>query len=281
MKKAKPSTRPLKLTIIGVAIYIAILIVFDDPMGFSGFLAPAFVFLFAVFFVLVKSAGLERKKGLVFATVIVSLSAILFFASYFATQGSGLPWPVSNSYANENCQNAQIPNATSPSGYTNGTVCTSGSGIFSLSPFGIFIDYIYWLPIVGLGIYAMPIWKKEDSMPNKISRNLAGSTIAAALLLPQVGLHSNGMYPLQITGWVPLNPYFAFAAENVGTCNSMNAFMGCVSVNPFFLVIDFLFWLAVISLFALTISELISSFLNAGYLKNRKISSPASILSGS
>ena len=254
------ATWNLKLTLVGIVFLFVLLVVFDDPEGLVHPLLITSIFLFSTFFVFSKIIHTERRKKLLAISIVFLLPLLMFFASYSATGNSGLPSPMYSTSIQQNCQNVQIPNSTSPTGFTNGTRCTQGSILSSLNPFSVFIDYIYWIPITALVIFAAPVWKRDDSLSDKASRNILGAAFAAFLLLPIVGLNVGEYYPPHVSGWAPLNPYFAFAGSGSGSCmGSMNSFVGCVSVNPVYLVIDFLFWLAIASLIALLSSELITS----------------------
>ncbi|GEM_PF-4704170 len=253
----------LELTLAGIGIYVAMLVILDDPFSFAHFFLPFALFLAAAIYALPKVVGRRSRRKLVATSLILGISMGLFFASYFATHYSGFPAQVYQYSTEVTCRNIQIPNSTSPSGYTNGSQCTT-SITYTLNVYTILAiasDYIFWIPVVGLIIYSIPVWRSSDSLLHKISRNLACSAIGGALLLQTIGLSTSDTYPPQFGGWIPLDPYFAYQTQASMLCNSTNAFMGCVYVNPFFLVIDFLFWLGIVSLISLVANELLSSLL--------------------
>lgn len=258
---AHADKRNLKYTLVIIAVFSAFVIYGDDPSGFGPAILGSIAFLSSLG-ILIAGVGFSKKRS-TYLLSIVAGTAIILFSVYALSAGNG--YPTQGNQIGYTCTNAQIPNATSPGGYTNGTRCTNYSYYSDLS---IAYNTIFWFPLVGAVIYAMPVWidPVERNASKITSRNLKSSVVVGTLLLLTFGLTNGGAgYPQMFTGLSPLNPFFAYAY-----CDSSSfGVMSCVEVNPLFYLIDYLFWIALASLVSLTASEFIDSFKSKIAIKNR------------
>lgn len=168
---------------------------------------------------------------------------------YIATAGNGSP--IQGDQTTYSCTNIQIPNATSPTGFTGGSSCTS-SPYYDGST--IWYNVVFWTPLVGAMIYAMPSWIEpaRQNVTASLSRILKGAVPVGTLILLTFGLdNSSSGYPELFNGHSPFNPFVAY-----NYCDSTTfGVISCVQVNAGYYLIDYVFWIAVAALLVLVTSE--------------------------
>lgn len=259
---ARADKRNLKYTLVIVAIFSAFVVYSDESSGFGPFIVGSIAFLSSLG-MLFAGVGFSKRRS-TYLLSIVAGTAIILFAVYALTAGNGSP--ALGNQIGYTCTNAQIPNATSPSGFTNGSICTNNS--YYSDFLSVAYNTIFWFPLVGAVIYAMPVWVDpvERNFSKIASRNLKGSVVVGTLLLLTFGL--TNYYPGYLfTGLSPLNPFFAYAY-----CDSSDfGVLSCVQVNSLFYFIDYLFWIALASLVSLIASEFIDSIKSKIAKKNRTV----------
>ncbi len=187
---------------------------------------------------------------------------LLTLAGFAATSWHGSPQSIQGFLSSTNCFPTQIPNATSPFGYVNGTTCTTTSNPF-FDWLALGGNLFFWFLVSGLVCFAMPAWEKRVLL-NKITRNFFGAAVAAALVFLVIIVPPGIPYPSLSILLAQVYPYSAFAL-----CDSSTFFSGqCVSVNVGYLLLDYFYWVVVCSVAALAANEFYVSF--SGWGKTRK-----------
>ncbi|MGI0085714.1 MAG: hypothetical protein ACREBQ_11605, partial [Nitrososphaerales archaeon] len=130
--------RNLEYTLVIVAIFSTYVIYSDDPSGFGPFFVGGIAFLSSLG-ILFAGVGFSKKRS-TYLLSIATGTAIILFSVYAATAGNG--YPVQGNQIGLTCTNIQFPNATSPSGFTNGSRCTNNSYYSDLS---FAYNTIFWL----------------------------------------------------------------------------------------------------------------------------------------
>jgi hypothetical protein len=247
---------------VGTAIFLVLTIFWGDPYGIARFFFLMLVLGFVFFFLIISFAASKSRRTLLLLSALGAI--VLTFVVFGLTSWQGSPAGVQglNTNSNTNCVSVRIPNSTAPSGYVNGNVCTTTTT--TTSPFfnygSIVIDLLFWFLITSLVVYAMPVWENKASvLLYKIARNFIGSALATGLFLLVIGLPIGSGYPTLTHGLVPINPFVAFA-----NCDSTTFPSGvCVTINAGYLALDFLYWLVLFSLAALTVNQVFVSLQRA------------------
>lgn len=246
---SRRNLRNLEYTVALVIIFILYVVYNDDPTGFGQLFVEATAYILCL---ILSLAGLGYVKGrgrLAYASLIVVVTAAVLLSSYLLTSGNGMP--VQGNFVSSTCTNVQIPNATSPSGFVYGSKCASSP---FYNPTSILYNTVFWTPIVGSLIFAMPALfdQAKRNIVSSISRNLKGSVPAGTLLFLTFGLVGSSGYPQLFGGHSPLNPFIAY-----NYCDSATfGIVSCVQTSAFAYLIDLLFWIAVSSLITLIATEL-------------------------
>jgi hypothetical protein len=250
---SKSDIRNLEYTLIAIALFSLFVAHNADPSGFGPFLVWAIAY-FSSLALLVAGSGFARKGRLTYLLMVILGTAAVLLLVYAATAGNGLP--AQGNQISYSCHDVQIPNATSPTGFTDGgSSCTSSPYYVSSS---VLYNAAFWLPLVGSIVYAMPSWidPGKRNPVTSFSRNLRGSVPAGTLLLLTFGLDNQSSgYPELFSGHSPLNPFVAY-----NYCDStIFGVISCVQVNVLSYFADYAFWIAVTALLALVLSELFQS----------------------
>ena len=186
--------------------------------------------------------------------MIVLGAALVLTSVYVITDGNGSP--LQGNQVSTSCFNVQVPNGTSPSGFTGQIRCTSSPYYDSST---IWYNLAFWIPFVGSMVYAMPGWIEPEkrNVVTSLSRILKGSVLAGTLLFLTFGLDNlSAGYPELFNGHSPLNPFLSYNP----LCNSITfGVVTCVQVNPVSYFIDYLFWIGIAALVALALSKLFVS----------------------
>ncbi len=240
----------MEYTVALVIIFILFVVYNDDPSGFGQFYVGGIAYIFCLVLTFAGFGYVKGRQRLVYTALVAVGAAAILVSSYLLTSGNGVP--VQGNLVSITCSNIRIPNATSPTGFVYGSKCTNNP---YYDPTGILYNAVFWAPLVGSIIFAMPAWldPAKRSIVSAISRILKGSVPVGTLLFLTFGLVNSSLgYPELFTGYSPLNPFFAY-----NYCDSTTfGLVSCVQTNGFAYLLDFLFWIAVTSLIALLASEL-------------------------
>ncbi|MDG6996893.1 MAG: hypothetical protein JRN52_13310 [Nitrososphaerota archaeon] len=245
--------RIFEYTLAVIAVFSAYVIYSDDPSGFGPFFVKGIAY-FASLALIFSGLGLAKGRGRwTYLMLLVACTTSVMLWAYLSTAGNGTP--IQGSQISYTCSNVQIPNATSPTGYTNGTKCIGNSYYDATS---IVYNIAFWSPLMGAILYAMPIWiEPEKRNPVTVCmRNLIGSVPAGVTLLLTYGLYNLNLgFPELFNGHSPLNPFVSYNYS----CSSVDfGMVRCVQVNVLYYFIDYLFWIAVVSVIALAAGGLAS-----------------------
>jgi hypothetical protein len=222
------------LTLALSAIFVGFFVVTEDPYALgSAFLA--FIAYGAAILISVDYALSRRREIPLF---VVTALAIVGLA--WVIGGGGYP-----------ASSATVTFTTTCSTFTNSTsglvqnVCgvqpIPGQNI----PLAIAENFIAWAPLVGCLLYAKPESSKFLTS-NSLGKMVRGAVPAAALMFTLLGIHSSDGFNSPMVGIGPLSPYTAFRE-----CDSATAINGCVYTNTTYLLVDYLFWIAVALLLAI------------------------------
>ncbi|MGA2663601.1 MAG: hypothetical protein ABSF83_01475 [Nitrososphaerales archaeon] len=242
--------RSLEHTLAAFAVFSAFAVYSSDPSGFGPLFVGAVAYISSLTLLLAGS-GFAKRGRLTYLLMVVSVTAAVVLLGYLATAGNGSP--EQGSQVSYSCTSVQIPNATSPSGFTSGSQCT-GSPYYNGQ--SVLYNVAFWTPLVGSLVYAMPSWIEPGrrTLAASCSRILRGSVPAGTLLLLAYGLDNGSSgYPELFNGHSPLNPFVSYNPN----CDSVTfGVINCVKVNAAYYFIDYAFWIAVVALLALALGAL-------------------------
>ena len=167
---ARSDVRNLEYTLAAVALFSAYVVYSSDPSGFGPPLVGGVAYLWAVV-LLIDGVGFAKRGRLSYLLVVVSGIVTVVLLAYLTTGGNGSP--VQGSQVSYSCTAIQVPNATSPTGFTGGIKCT-GSPYYNGS--SVLYNVAFWTPIVGSIVYATPSWIEpgERNVVTSCSRNPEG-----------------------------------------------------------------------------------------------------------
>ena len=246
---AKSDVRDLEYTLVAIALFSAWAVASSDPSGFGPTLVGGVAY-FSAICLLFFGLGMTRERLPYILMIVIGTAAVLL-AAYSLTGGNGSP--VHGNQISTSCYNVQIPNSTSPSGFTNASKCTNTPYYNDTS---VLYNVAFWTPLIGALVYAMPSWIQagQRNTASSISRILKGSVPAGAMLLLTFGLYNlSGGYPELFNGHSPLNPYVSFNP----LCDSTDfGVISCVKVNLPAYFIDYAFWIAIVALIAIALGRL-------------------------
>ena len=236
---SKSDVRSLEYTLVAASLFSSLAVYDSDPSGFGPLFLGAVAY-FACLLLIIAGLGLPKGRRLTYFVMTIILAASVILAVYVATAGNGSP--VQGDQTTTSCTNIQITNSTSPTGFTGGTSCTS-SPYYSDS--SIWYNVVFWTPLVGALIYAMPSWIEpgKRNAVTSLSRILKGSVPVGVLLLLTFGLDNASLgYPELFNGHSPLNPFVAYRF-----CDSVTFGSGCVQVDAIRYFADLAFWIATVA----------------------------------
>jgi len=144
----------------------------------------AYMATFAVLLLFVTGA---KKRLFVISYIVVGALVVVAVTSVF-TVAHG--YPVSYQTYNTSCTNIEIPNATSPWGYTDSSQCSTSPAASATS---FLWNYLYWLPVSGLALFALPTWRQDKSPSERAGYAIIGLVLMVALLLPLIGIPTPGL----------------------------------------------------------------------------------------
>ncbi len=245
--------RGLGYTLVAVAIFSAFVVYESDPSGFGPLFVGAAAYLASLCLLLVGLGSSMRGRSAYVLMVVLGVVGVLLLA-YATTDWNGLPVQASQVSFSNTCTTTQIANSTSPSGFIGETVCSSvGSPYYS--PWGLLYNLAFWTPLVGALVYAMPSWIESGrrNVATSLSRLLKGAVPVGTLILLTLGLDSSSSgFPELFNGNSPINPFVAY-----NYCDSTTfGVVSCVQTNVLSYLTDYAFWVAVVALAALIMSEL-------------------------
>lgn len=188
MKEEKTSSKTLGFSLV-VAIGFTLLVVyiFLQRAGLLYFLWVAPAAYTATFVVLLWFVA-ESRNRLILASSIVLCALAVVAATSILTASHGYPVPYQGTVTT--CTNKQIPNATSPSGFTGSTQC-SNSPAANLTAF--VWNLLYWLPVSGLVLFIASARQTGKNISERVGYAIIGLVLLVALLLPLVGIPSIGL----------------------------------------------------------------------------------------
>ena len=224
----------------------------SDPSGFGPLFVGAVAYLASLCLLLAGFGFSKRGRSAYILMVVLGIVGVLLVV-YASTDWNGLPAQASQVNYSNSCTTTQITNSTSPSGFANETICTSvGSPYYS--PWGFLYNLAFWTPLVGAVIYAMPSWIEPErrNVTTSLSRLLKGAVPVGTLILLVFGLdNASSGFPELFNGYSPINPFVAY-----NYCDSTTfGMVSCVQTNALSYLTDYAFWIAVVALVALVMSE--------------------------
>ena len=239
------------------AIFVAFFVADEDPYS----LGAAFFSLFVYAIAVVISFTLVRRPRVIPVLVVLSLAAV---GVSWAIRGDGYPVTSATLSYTSTCTN--VTNSTS--GYVYQAcraVPNSGQDVAAALGW----NFLAWAPLMGCLLYEVPFGKGGKLLSyGAVARMLRGAVPAAALMFVLLGARSAGFIGSPIVGLGPLNPYVAFRE-----CDSTTSLNGCSFNNSLYLLVDFLFWLAVALLIALVAGGI--------YLRSKREGGGSSFVGGS
>lgn len=248
----RSDARKFEYTLAVIAVFSAFVIYSNDPSGFGPFIVKGIAYFASISLIFAGLSLAKGRKRLAYLILLVACTTSVMLWAYVSTGGNGTP--AQGSQVSYTCSNVQIPNATSPTGYTNGTKC-SGNSYYDIT--SIAYNLAFWAPLIGSMIYAMPVWidPGKRNLATACTRNLIGSVPAGVTLLLTYGLYNLNLgFPELFNGHSPVNPFVSYNYS----CSSVNfGIVRCVQVNALYYLIDYLFWIAVVSVIALAASGMI------------------------
>lgn len=188
MKEERPKARILTYSLV-VAVGFALLVayVFIDKAGILYlFWVSPFAYI-ATSALLLGFVAQSRRRLVVMSSILLgALAAVAVTSAFTVPHG----YPVSYQTYTTSCTNVQIPNATSPWGYTNSSECLTNPTTYTIA---FFWNFLYWLPVSGLALFTMPTWRRTKSASEKAGYSVLGLLLIVALLLPLVGIPTVGL----------------------------------------------------------------------------------------
>ena len=116
----------------------------------------------------------------------VVLGTVLILASTsVASSGHGYPLATSSTMFIQNCTTETYTNSTSivfeyTETFTDCSLTGNGT-VFSIT--NLSFDFLFWLPVSGLAVNALPVWRTEATGV-RVSRGIIYVTLMAATLVP-------------------------------------------------------------------------------------------------
>lgn len=246
---SKSDIRRLEYTLGAVALFSAFVIYNSDPSGFGPFEVDAVAYFAAVGLVWFSLSFFSQRTRRTYLLMVVLGTAAVLSLVYVMTSGNGLP--EQGDQLGLSCTTTTTTqNLTAVATVTS---CTNTIPYFDYLT--VLWNALFWLPLIGAIIYAMPSWI-DPGRRNAVaswSRVLVGSVVSGTLLLLTFGLDNpSAGYPELFNGKSPLNPFVAYSYCNSETFGMVT----CTQVNALYYSIDYAFWVAVVILLVMTLSEL-------------------------
>ncbi len=239
------------LVIALVAMFTTFLIYDEDPYALGRIAVLGISYLSAI--VLSVAWFTDSRTRGKYALLLLTATIVVLGGSYALSGGNGFPATNANNQTLLSCTTYTTLSNTTLSG--SGFSCMPYSVPGQNIPLALGANLLVWVPIVGCILFSMPIWNgRRASKYANIERLLAGSVPAAAVLLNLIGIGFAGTLLSPLVLHLPLNPYAAF-----GMCDSVTAESGCVYVNQLYMLVDYVFWLAVVGLTSLVASGIYGS----------------------
>ncbi len=172
------------LTASAFALLVAWIVSSGAGLVYFIYVLPvAYLITFGMLAVFVTSS--RRRLG---AVAMILVGALLITGVTVAfTASHGYPIAYNSQGFSTSCTEVKVQNATSPSGYTNSTVCSS-TPTSSSSAQSFVLDFLYWLPISGLTLYTLPGSRRYQSSAEQAGYTVFCLVLLAALILPITGL---------------------------------------------------------------------------------------------
>jgi hypothetical protein len=245
------------ITVVLAAIFVAFFVAVEDPYSLGAAFFSLFVYAIAVVF----SLTLVMRPRVIPVLVVLSLAAV---GLTWAVHGDGYPVTSATLSYTSTCTN--VTNSTS--GYVYQAcraVPNSGQDVAAALGW----NFLAWAPLMGCLLYEVPLGEGGKLLSyGALARTLRGAVPAAALMFILLGARSGGFIGTPIAGLGPLNPYVAFRE-----CDSTTSLNGCSFNNGLYLLVDFLFWLAVALLIALVVGGI--------YVRSKREGGGGSFVGGS
>ncbi len=247
MRATEPSQRPKSttqrveflITVVLAAVFVVFFVADEDPYSLGAGFFSLFVYAIAVVF----SFTLARRPRAIPILVVLSLAAV---GLSWAVRGDG--YPVTSATLSYTSTCISVTNSTT--GYVYQAcraVPSSGQDVAAALGW----NFLAWAPLMGCLLYEIPFSERGRILTyGTAARMLRGAVPAAALMFILLGARSSGLIGSPIVGLGPLDPYVAFRE-----CDSTSSLNGCSFNNSLYLLVDFLFWLAIALLSALLAGE--------------------------
>jgi hypothetical protein len=250
---SRGSAAALALTIVLATAFSVFLVFNEDTYALGRFMVVGVAYLSAV--VLSIAWFASSRRGRRHALILLTATLVMLGGIYSLSGGNGYPETNVTNSTSYSC--TTITTGTNSSGYpVHGTQysCTGYASPVQNIPVALGYNLLAWVPLVGCVLFSMPVWNGRGAFGYEgIARLIGGSVPAAAILLNLVGIQSTGsLLSLPILHLL-LNPYLAY-----GECDSTTSIGGCVYVNQLFVLADYSFWLVVVILAAMAMSEVVS-----------------------
>ncbi len=188
MGDEKANSRILGYSLISAAGFVLfIAYVFIDKAGLLYFFWVLPFAYIATFIALLTFVAESRGRLLVVSSILLSTLAVVAVISVL-TVSRGYPFPYQSQFQTTSCTEVQIPNATSPSGHTNGTQCSTSPPTTETSSLAFLWNYFYWLPVSGLAMFTIPTWRKGKNVSERAGYAVIGLVLMTALILPLIGI---------------------------------------------------------------------------------------------
>jgi len=129
----------------------------------------------------------SSRKSFRLLLLLLAGAGLITGASVALTASHGYPLAYNYPANSGSCTTVKVQNASSPYGYTNSTACTSAATT-TTSVGNLVLNYLYWLPVSGLVLYAVPPYREKQSVSEMTGQAIFGMILLAALLLPLTGL---------------------------------------------------------------------------------------------
>ncbi len=172
--------------IVAVGFTLIVAYVFLQQAGLLYLLWVAPLAYLATLAVLLMFVERSHARLLVLSSIIIGALTIVAVTSVLTVSHG---YPMSYQETVTSCTTVKIPNATSPSGYTYGSQCST-SPTASVTAFAW--NFLYWLPVSGLVLFTVQTSRTGKSASERAGYAVIGLVLLVALLLPLVGIPSVG-----------------------------------------------------------------------------------------
>jgi hypothetical protein len=247
---SKSYVRRLEYTLGAIALFSAFVVYNSDPSGFGPFAVGAVSYFSGIALLFSSALGFSGRRRPTYLLMVVGGTAAILVSVYAMTGGNGLPAQGDQLGLSCSTTTTTIQNA---SGLSSETSCTNSIPYFDY--WSVLVNVAFWSPLIGSVVYAMPslIEPGRRNLATSGSRVVVGSVIAGTLLFLTFGLDdASSGFPELFNGHSPLNPFVAY-----NNCDSITfGIVTCVQVNALYYSIDYVFWVAVVALFAMVLSEI-------------------------